>query len=168
MKRASASWRLSIPLASALTCCAVHAVAQADAAAQGGIIADADDWTIGTSLYLDVTMNGVATARIAHFDERAGELFVRASTLRELGFVLPPGAGDPMRLASLAGVAVDYDAMRQRVAITAPLGLLDMKTQQLNAAEPAPLQAMREAASEQHLRHPTSPAGSLDRGGAGA
>jgi outer membrane usher protein len=141
VKRASAPWRLSIPLASALACCTVDAAAQADAASRSGVIADADDWTTGISLYLDVTMNGVATARIAHFDDRGGELFVRASTLRELGFVLPPDTGDPLRLAGLAGVAVDYDAVHQRVAITAPFGLLDVKTKQLNAAEPAPLQA---------------------------
>ena len=34
--------------------------------------------------------------------------------------------------------------------------------------QPAPLEAMRDAASEQPLRHPTPPAGSLDRGSAGA
>jgi len=139
VKRASASWRVSILLASALACWTADSAAQSDAASHAGIIADADEWTTGISLYLEVTLNGVATTRIAHVDERDGALFVRASTLRELGFVLPANAGDPQRLADLPGVAVDYDAVHQRVAISAPLSLLDVETKQLNAPDtPAP------------------------------
>ncbi|HEY0231590.1 MAG TPA: fimbria/pilus outer membrane usher protein, partial [Dokdonella sp.] len=141
MKRANARWRPSILLASALACCAIDTAAQTDVSSEGSIIADADEWTLGTSLYLDVALNGVATTRLAHFDERAGELFVRASTLHALGFVVPPEAGDPLRLAGLPGVSVDYDAAHQHVAITAPLSLLDVKTKQLNATEPPPLEA---------------------------
>ena len=133
MKRASAPWRLSTLLASALACGAANTAAQTGAMPQAGIIADADEWTTGTSLYLEVTLNGVATTRIAHVDERGGVLFVRASTLRALGFVLPAEAGDPLRLVDLAGVDVDYDSVHQRLAITAPLSLLDVKTKQLNA-----------------------------------
>jgi outer membrane usher protein len=104
-------------------------------AGDGGVIADSGDWAIGTSLYLDVAINGAPTGQLAHFDERDGALWAGASTLRELGFVMPPGRTDPVRIDSLAGVRVEYDAVQQRVAIFAPPRLLDLKTALLNAPE---------------------------------
>lgn len=108
-------------------------------AGAGEVIDDGEEWTSGNSLYLDVALNGAPTGRLAHFDERKNVLFVRAATLRQLGFSLADGVADPVRLDSLPGVKLDYDAEHQHLDILAPLTLLDLKTAQLNApanAEP--------------------------------
>jgi len=62
----------------------------ADDPALAHLIADSEEWTIGTSLYLDVTLNGSPSGQLVHFDERGGELYASTSSLRQLGFVLPP------------------------------------------------------------------------------
>lgn len=85
-------------------------------------------------LYLDVTLNG-ASVGLAHFALRNGELWASAQTLRNLGFALPEGGPDPVRLASLTGIQVTYDAARQTVNIVAPLRLLRLSTSVLNAPE---------------------------------
>ena len=103
----------------------------------GGLIADSGDWTRGNSLYLEVTLNGSATGQLVHFDDRNGQLYTSAPTLRQLGFVLPADTADPVRLAGLNGVTIDYDVEHQRVAIQAPLQLLDLKTALLNTPENA-------------------------------
>ncbi|MGN6521440.1 MAG: fimbria/pilus outer membrane usher protein [Dokdonella sp.] len=137
--RSNALWRRSISARSALARC-VTAAAFALGAPHGhaqttdsGLIADDEAWVRGTSLYLDVTLNRVATGRLAHFDQRDGALWVRASTLRALGFAIDPAAADPLPLASLGDVVVEFDAERQRIALTAPLGRLSLATQTLNA-----------------------------------
>ncbi|MGV8803812.1 MAG: fimbria/pilus outer membrane usher protein [Polaromonas sp.] len=94
----------------------------------------------GSDLYLDVELNGMPSG-LMHFGWRDGELWASTSALRQLGFVLPPGTTDPMRLKSLPGVAVTYDAQRQRVTLMAPLALLKLATTQLSTpgttAQPA-------------------------------
>ena len=94
----------------------------------------------GSDLYLDVELNGMPSG-LMHFGWRDGELWASASALQRLGFVLPPGTTDPVRLKSLPGVAVTYDAQRQRVTLMAPLALLKLATTQLNTpgttAQPA-------------------------------
>lgn len=40
--------------------------------------------------------------------------------------MLPPGTPDPVALATLSGLQVDYDAASQRVRLTAPLALLEL------------------------------------------
>jgi outer membrane usher protein len=102
-----------------------------------GLIADTGDWASGNSLYLEVTLNGSATGQLVHFDEREGQLYTSLPTLRQLGFVLPADTPDPVRLLGLGGVSVDYDVEHQRVAIQAPLQLLDLKTALLNTPENA-------------------------------
>ena len=84
----------------------------------------------GTDLYLDVQLNGMAKG-LMHFGWRNGELWASAAALRQLGFVLPPGTTDPVRLNSLPGLRVSYDAQRQQVALMAPLALLNLATTQL-------------------------------------
>ena len=72
----------------------------------------------GSDLILELTLNG-NTRGLVQFGLRDGELWASAATLRQLGFVLPPGASDPVRLNSLPGVGVRYSAQRQAVEITA-------------------------------------------------
>ena len=94
----------------------------------------------GSDLYLDVELNGMPSG-LMHFGWRDGELWASASALRQLGFVLPAGSTDPVRLKSLPGLQVVYDAQRQRVTLMAPLSLLKLATTQLNTpgttAQPA-------------------------------
>ncbi len=85
----------------------------------------------GTDLYLDVTLNG-ASAGLAHFGLRDGQLWASAASLRQLGFNLPEGTPDPVRLQSLQGMKTEYDAGRQAVTIVAPLSLLKLSTTVLN------------------------------------
>lgn len=137
--QSNALWRRSARARRVLArCLAAVALALASAhghaqATDGGLIADDEAWVRGTGLYLDVTLNRVATGHIAHFDQRDGALWVRASTLRALGFVIEPGASDPMPLAALGDVVVDFDAERQHLSLTAPLARLALATQTLNA-----------------------------------
>lgn len=120
-----------------LACCAALALAASAARSDDalGPIADGDDWTRGTSLYLEVRLNGRDTGRIAHFDERTGKLYARTATLRQLGFVLPDDAVDPLAPADLQDVEVDYQSTQQRVAIQAAPRWLAYETTRLNAPE---------------------------------
>ncbi len=85
----------------------------------------------GNDLYLDVMLNG-ASSGLAHFSLRDGQLWISQATLRQLGFSLPPGMSDPLRLGSLPGSMVAYDANRQSVKITVPLRMLRLSTTVLN------------------------------------
>lgn len=93
----------------------------------------------GEQLYLEVTLNGSATSRIARF-ERDGDAFrVSAAVLGELGFRLPPSGPDVIDIATLPGVAVHYDVAAQRLEITAPPELVDQDLAVLNQrANPIP------------------------------
>src|SRR5947208_15658390 len=53
----------------------------------------------GSDLYLDLSPNGNPQG-LVHFGLRDGDLWASAATLRELGFLLPPDATDPVRLRS--------------------------------------------------------------------
>ncbi|MBO9661789.1 fimbria/pilus outer membrane usher protein [Dokdonella sp.] len=118
-----------------LACCAALTLATPAAWSDPALIADGEDWTRGTSLYLEVRVNGADTGQIAHFDERGGKLYARTSTLRQLGFVLPDDAVDPLAPADLDGVQVDYQSTQQRVAIQAPTHWLAYETTRLNAPD---------------------------------
>lgn len=130
-RRRNGAWRLRLALGTALLL-AMPATRADDAP---GLLADGEDWIGGTSLYLEVRVNGRDTGQIAHFDQRAGKLYARAATLRQLGFVLPNGAADPLAPADLDGVQVDYDSAQQRVAIQAPSHWLAYETTRLNAPD---------------------------------
>ena len=129
MNRSSRRWFCSLLLAS-LVFAALPAVTEAGGTSD--VIDDGADWATGNSIFLDVTLNGVATGHLAHFDERNGVLYVRTATLKQLGFVLPPDTVDPSRLDTLPGIKVTVDASTQRVSIIAPLALLDLKLERLN------------------------------------
>lgn len=113
-----------------------HAAPGAPAAAPL-LIADAGDTRLageqGSLLYLDLTLNGMPRG-LVQFGLRDGELWASASALRQLGFILPPGVSDPVRLASLAGLQVQFDQASQAVHITAPLDMLDLSTTVLGPA----------------------------------
>ncbi|MGB3067615.1 MAG: fimbria/pilus outer membrane usher protein [Ottowia sp.] len=83
-------------------------------------------------LFLEVSLNGMARG-LQPFKDRAGELWTSADVLRQLGFVLPEGPAADQRLLTLPGVQAQYDAQRQRVAITAPLAMLQLPTTVVSA-----------------------------------
>ena len=87
----------------------------------------------GQDVYLEVTLNGAARG-LVHFGDRDRQLWASAASLRQLGFVLPAGTpdADPVPLASLAGLAVAYDAAQQRVSLTAPLAMLRLPETTVN------------------------------------
>ncbi|MFT3790638.1 MAG: fimbria/pilus outer membrane usher protein [Rudaea sp.] len=82
----------------------------------------------GSDLYLATTLNGVDRG-LVHFGYRDGALWATASTLRQLGFALPAGTPDPVRLDALEGVHAGYDEAHQSAGITAPAGLLHYATE---------------------------------------
>lgn len=115
------------------------ATAQAFAADGGPVfVADGDDggsdWSSGDSLYLEVSLNGVDSGKIAHFDRRADGLYATPTTLARIGLRLAGADGTtPVRVDSLAGVHAEFDGERQRVAIVAPVAMLDGDVAQLNS-----------------------------------
>lgn len=88
----------------------------------------------GSDLVLELTLNG-NTRGLVHFGLRDGELWASAATLRQLGFVLPPNATDPVRLNSLPGVDVRYNAQRQTAAITASAEALQEQRTVINTQD---------------------------------
>ena len=81
----------------------------------------------GNDLYLELSLNGNPQG-LVHFGLRGHDLWASAATLRQLGFVLPAGVADPVRLGSLPGVQVTYDAASQSVAIQATADVLRLPT----------------------------------------
>lgn len=79
----------------------------------------------GRDVYLDTVVNGAAHG-LVHFGARGRALWASAASLRQLGFVLPPGTPDPVALSSLPGLQLDYDASGQRLNLIAPLALLKL------------------------------------------
>lgn len=85
-----------------------------------------------TDLYLDLIINGTERG-LVHFGYRDGKLWATRATLRQLGFMLPTDSPDPVRLDSLPGVQVHYDASQQSATLSVPLKLLHLSTSVLNA-----------------------------------
>ena len=81
----------------------------------------------GSDLYLELSLNGNPQG-LVHFGLRGRELWASAATLRQLGFILPAGTSDPVRLGSLPGVQASYDAAGQSVAVTASAEVLRLPT----------------------------------------
>jgi len=84
-------------------------------------------------LYLDVTLNGTRKG-LMPFSYRDGQLWASKENLRQLGFVLPDNAPDPIRLKSLTGLQANYDVSNQAVILVAPLSLLKLSTTVLSNA----------------------------------
>ena len=138
--RKSCRWPIvlaEIVLLQGLLAPAAHSADKADnamAAANPALTADGNG-VAGTGvndLYLDVMLNG-ASSGLAHFSLRDGQLWVSQVTLHQLGFALPSGMSDPLRLSSLPGSMVVYDANQQSVKIRVPLSMLRLSTTVLNA-----------------------------------
>jgi outer membrane usher protein len=107
--------------------------ASAGSAAMLGDQSDSTSSLGGIELYLDVTLNG-SSKGLVHFVSRDGALWASQAILRQLGFRLADNSSDPLRLGSLQGVHVEYDAARQSVNIVAPLRLLDVTTTLLDTS----------------------------------
>lgn len=111
----------------ALLACAAHAAA-ADVPATPSVLGAADTQLAGPhgqDVYLELTLNG-SDRGLVHFGDRGGQLWAAPAALRQLGFKLPESTPDPVELRSLPGVVVQYDRTAQRVALTAPLALLNL------------------------------------------
>jgi len=138
--RKSCRWPIvlaEIVLLQGLLAPAAHSADKADnamSAANPALTADGNGivGTGGNELYLDVILNG-ASSGLAHFSLRDGQLWVSQVTLHQLGFALPSGMSDPLRLSSLPGSMVVYDANQQSVKIRVPLSMLRLSTTVLNA-----------------------------------
>jgi outer membrane usher protein len=126
---ASAKRLLPLLLLSSLT--SLAAQAQNVAAVSSSLVAASAEENLagngGSDLYLELSLNGNPQG-LVHFGLRGKELWAAASTLRQLGFVLPPDVADPVPLKSLPGVKVDYDAATQRVSINASADVLRLPT----------------------------------------
>lgn len=86
-------------------------------------------------LYLDVSLNGVASGQLSRFVQQGKVLHASAATLRELGLKWPGSAAASglVALDSLAGLRVVYDAPLQRLTLTAPLEMLDRPLTRIGA-----------------------------------
>ncbi|MFH0130941.1 fimbria/pilus outer membrane usher protein [Variovorax sp. VaC1] len=87
----------------------------------------------GSDLYLELSLNGNPQG-LVHFGLRGQELWASATTLRQLGFILPEGVSDPVRLKSLPGVQVAYDAAKQSLTINASADVLRLPTTVVNTS----------------------------------
>jgi len=102
-----------------------HTAGAADAAPEPASPADVAPDSL--DLFLELTING-APRGLVRFIERHGVLWAELASLRELGFRLPEGTPDPVRVDALPGVQISYDAALQTLGITAPLSLLALST----------------------------------------
>ena len=130
-------WPARLLEALVLQCLLVSAAVAADAAtasADPGVIGEQGDSTSslgGTDLYLDATLNGAAKG-LVHFAYRDGALWASRVSLQQLGLRLPEGSADPLRVDSLPGTQVNFDAARQAVGIVVPLSMLSAGTTTLS------------------------------------
>lgn len=84
-------------------------------------------------LFLEVILNQMPTGLLGRFLLRDDALFTTAATLRDLGLRWPDGSGDTLvALATIPGLQVDYDRLRQRLNLQADVALLDVQPLRLN------------------------------------
>ncbi|WP_164483711.1 MULTISPECIES: fimbria/pilus outer membrane usher protein [unclassified Polaromonas] len=85
-------------------------------------------------LYLDVTLNTVKTDHLSRFVKKAGTpapgLHASAQTLKQIGLNLPAGLSFPaedglIALASVPGLTAEFNVATQRLALVAPVELLN-------------------------------------------
>lgn len=113
----------------------IDATGNADARlAQLNLNSDHTDNMGGVDLYLDVTLNG-SSAGLTHFKYDRNQLWASIDALKQLGFILPAGITDPVKLSSLTGVKIDYNARQQTVSIIAPLNMLNLSTTVVNTRD---------------------------------
>ena len=89
-------------------------------------------------LYLEVSLNKVNIGKLARFyAQPGGGLWASADTLRDLGLRWP-GRADTQGLVALdtlPGLVVTYDASNQRVALQAPVDMLDRPVAHIGAVD---------------------------------
>ncbi len=88
----------------------------------------------GIDLYLDVTLNG-SSVGLTHFKYDKNQLWASIDTLKQLGFILPQNITDPVKLSSLTGVKINYNARQQTVSIIAPLNMLNLSITVVNTRD---------------------------------
>lgn len=76
----------------------------------------------GTAMtyYLGLTVNGQARDRVEPVEEREGQFWVQASTLRSLGVRVPADAQGALAVGDIAGVTAEYDGAHQMLHLTVP------------------------------------------------
>lgn len=76
------------------------------------------------ALYLEVSLNGEPTHRIARFRQADGHLFAASADLNDLGIATgdraQPLSNTPVALDALAGLRYDYDPGRQTIDLHVP------------------------------------------------
>ncbi|UOK40765.1 fimbrial biogenesis outer membrane usher protein [Pseudomonas palleroniana] len=71
-------------------------------------------------LFLELVVNQQDTGRVVAVNQRAGQLFLPASVLQEVGMKLPADVGSEIALDNLPGLHSDYDSQGQRLVLTVP------------------------------------------------
>ncbi|MGU3305493.1 fimbria/pilus outer membrane usher protein [Pseudomonas sp. M5A4_2d] len=71
-------------------------------------------------LFLELVVNQRDTGRVVAVNQRAGQLFLPASVLQEVGMKLPGEVPAEVALENLPGLHTDYDSQGQRLMLTVP------------------------------------------------
>ena len=71
-------------------------------------------------LFLELVVNQMDTGRVVAVNQRAGQLFLPASVLQEVGVKLPGEIPAEVALENLPGLHTDYDSQGQRLMLTVP------------------------------------------------
>ena len=71
-------------------------------------------------LFLELVVNQMDTGRVVAVNQRAGQLFLPASVLQEVGVKLPGAVPGEVALESFPGLHTDYDSQGQRLVLSVP------------------------------------------------
>ncbi|MGH8348793.1 MAG: fimbria/pilus outer membrane usher protein, partial [Pseudomonas sp.] len=71
-------------------------------------------------LFLELVVNQMNTGRVVAVEQRNGQLFVPASSLRETGMKLPDTLTAEVSVDSLPGLHSEYDSTTQRLLLDVP------------------------------------------------
>ncbi|WP_099239726.1 fimbria/pilus outer membrane usher protein [Pseudomonas sp. ICMP 460] len=71
-------------------------------------------------LFLELVVNQMDTGRVIAVDQRAGQLYVPASALQDVGMKLPGDLTGSIALDALPGLHSDYDSNGQRLLLDVP------------------------------------------------
>lgn len=71
-------------------------------------------------LFLELVVNQMDTGRVVAVYQRAGQLYLPASVLQEVGMKLPGEVGTEVALDNLPGLHSDYDSQGQRLMLMVP------------------------------------------------
>lgn len=88
------------------------------------------------TLYLEVILNQTRQPKLLPVIQQGQELYVQATDLRQLGFILDGTDTDSIALDSLQGLEAKYLVSTQQLQLNAPLSLLSLPTTTLWAGSP--------------------------------